>query len=138
MSPAGGQGCGQRRLVDQAVAGERAAHGLDGGRQVIGHRIAGTDSNEKRPVLHVLKSGLLREAIQTLPEPQVGACAGEGLFEQLREPVPRGVGRIALERADVDLLERGDTTRARQSHRFGEKVLRHIGGAGDVAPQMLV
>lgn len=109
MATAGGERSVQFRLADQVVADERAAHGFDGGGQVVGHRITRADAYEKRTVLNVSEAGVSCEMVQASPKPDVGVRADEGLLEELRETVPRGMARIALERADVRLFERHDS-----------------------------
>jgi len=133
VAPAGSERGVQFRFVDEAIAPERATHGLDGGRQEIGHPVLRTEANEERSVLDVLKPGAPGELIQPLRKPDVIPNTSEDLLQDLGEAVPGGMRRVALQRADVGILERDDATRACECNRLADEIRGPPYNAGDEA-----
>jgi hypothetical protein len=133
VAPAGSERGVQFRFVDEAIAPERATHGLDCGRQEIGHPVLRTEANEERSVLDVLKAGAPGELIQTLRKPDIIPNTGEDLLQNLGEAVPGGMRRVALQRADVGILERDDATRACECNRLADEIRGPAYNAGDEA-----
>jgi len=123
MRSARREGCLKLSGGNQAFVEERATKRLDGGGQIIDHRIIRADADEKRSILDFLDARKSHQLIKALCESHVSADGRKDLLQQVRQPIPARMRRVTVQGRNVWLLESDNSAGACHSYCLLKKLL---------------